>query len=547
MLTKKLMKKKFVILPILITIVMASVISGCSSDVGTGEPQGSEVLTESRGEHGSEGEGSGEHGSGGEGGSEHGSGESGESGGESGHSEGGEGGEGGGANALMLNQTYDVTRNGARLVLAYDQANNTFVGTVQNTTNSTLTRVRVEIHLSNGTELGPTTPTDLAPGEILQINLPATSQAFDTWNPHAVVGSGEGGGEASGHAEGGEGGGEAGEVAGHPEGGEGGSEGSESGLETLMSSPVTPVTQSWSGNLGGLDVTGSYDANAKTFTTVVTNTLPYKLCYVQTEPHLKMGANTVGELGPDMIGDLNPGETKTSVIYLANEPGMAGVQFEGYTMHMEVFSCSGPGPGGGAPTINPLTGLPGGGEGGTEGGAEGAEGGEGGGAAALAPNETYDVTNNGARLVVVYDANSNSFVGFVINTTSNNLSQVRVEVHLFNGTELGPTTRTDLAPGEILGIRLPATNQVFDSWSPMQKLAQAKVAVKAVVLKAQKAVRVLVRVAASMEVVVKAVVDKSIRPPSKNRIRSARQGHCVFLPVSNQQRENRRTFLYLMK
>ena len=76
-------------------------------------------------------------------------------------SEGTEGGSGGdsavrsGANALALDEIYDVTRNGARLILRYDAAANQFVGAVENKTNATLTRVRVEIHLSNGVELGP--------------------------------------------------------------------------------------------------------------------------------------------------------------------------------------------------------------------------------------------------------------------------------------------------------------------------------------------------------------------------------------------------------
>jgi hypothetical protein len=34
------------------------------------------------------------------------------------------------------------------------------------------------------------------------------------------------------------------------------------------------------------------------------------------------------------------------------------------------------------------------------------------------------------------------------NTTQQTLCDVRVEVHLSSGTELGPTERTDLAPGE---------------------------------------------------------------------------------------------------
>ena len=65
---------------------------------------------------------------------------------------------------LTLNETYDNVRNGARLILAYDAQSNSFKGTVENTTDETLQQVRVEVHLSNGTELGPTTPVDLQPG-----------------------------------------------------------------------------------------------------------------------------------------------------------------------------------------------------------------------------------------------------------------------------------------------------------------------------------------------------------------------------------------------
>ena len=58
---------------------------------------------------------------------------------------------------LTLNDQYDKVRNGARLILNYDAQSNSFKGTVENTTNETLKRVRVEVHLSNGKELGPTT------------------------------------------------------------------------------------------------------------------------------------------------------------------------------------------------------------------------------------------------------------------------------------------------------------------------------------------------------------------------------------------------------
>ena len=74
---------------------------------------------------------------------------------------------------------------------------NAFTGTVQNTTNNGLTNVRIEVHLSHGVELGPTTPLDMAAGEVTDITLPATPASFTGWVPHAEVGSGEGGGDGS--------------------------------------------------------------------------------------------------------------------------------------------------------------------------------------------------------------------------------------------------------------------------------------------------------------------------------------------------------------
>ena len=68
--------------------------------------------------------------------------------------------------------------------MAYQPADNTFVDTV-------------EIHLSNGVELGPTTPVDMASSQVIDVVLPASGQ-FDGWVPHAEVGSGEAGGESGG-------------------------------------------------------------------------------------------------------------------------------------------------------------------------------------------------------------------------------------------------------------------------------------------------------------------------------------------------------------
>ena len=55
------------------------------------------------------------------------------------------------------------------------------------------------------------------------------------------------------------------------------------------------------------------------------NTLSQKLCYVQAEPHLKSGTKTVGELGPEKLGNLNPGQETTSSLSVASDPELAGV------------------------------------------------------------------------------------------------------------------------------------------------------------------------------------------------------------------------------
>ena len=93
---------------------------------------------------------------------------------------------------LALDESYDKVRNGARLRLSYDAESNIFIGSVENTTGNILKQVRVEVHLSNGTELGPTTPADLNPGERIEIRLEATNEDFDGWTAHPEVGEGDG-------------------------------------------------------------------------------------------------------------------------------------------------------------------------------------------------------------------------------------------------------------------------------------------------------------------------------------------------------------------
>ena len=285
-------------------------------------------------------------------------------------------------------------------------------------------------------------------------------------------------GEQGSGAEGGEGSEDGGE---HRDGGKGsegssehgpGGEGSRESREAEMSSPIIPLSQSWSGVLGGLAVSMQYDEATGTVHGTVQNTLSEKLCYVQAEPHIKSGTRTVGELGPEKLGDLNPGQETTSSLAIASEPKLAGVSYDGYVVHMEVYNCSGTGP-------SPHSEGEGhegegghghGEEGGHEGNGEHGRGGESAGeegdsANALAPEETFDMVQSGARLILDYDAASNSFKGTVENTTEGVLERVRVEVHLSNGTELGPTTPTGIAPGELLRINLPATEESFTGWT----------------------------------------------------------------------------------
>ena len=146
-------------------VMLAAFICGCST-TETDVNQDSDTLTSSQREHDRDiGEG-----------------------GEEGHDRDdrehhGEEGEESGTE-LTLDESYDDVRNGARLVLTYDAQTNSFNGSVENTTEDKLERVRVEVHLSNGKELGPTTPADLGPGEKRDVKLTATSNDFDGWTAH---------------------------------------------------------------------------------------------------------------------------------------------------------------------------------------------------------------------------------------------------------------------------------------------------------------------------------------------------------------------------
>ncbi len=158
----------------------------------------------------------------GEGGGEHGGregrGEGAERGGE--HGQSSAGGEDEGAYLPKMTRQKKLFANGARLVLAFDPRTQVFAGSVTNTTARTLPQVRVEVHLDNGTELGPTKRIDVAPGQTVPVELGAFGNEFSAWvsHPEAGVEAGHGGGGEEGGEEGAE---EGAEGAGEHGGGEG--------------------------------------------------------------------------------------------------------------------------------------------------------------------------------------------------------------------------------------------------------------------------------------------------------------------------------------
>ena len=216
-----------------------------------------------------------------------------------------------GAIQLTKSQTYDQVKGGARLIVAYDAAQNAFSGTVENTLTQVLRNVRVEIHLSNGTELGPEFYGNMAPGEIRAITLSSSNAAFASWTAHPETGSGEAGGES---------------------GGEGGD----------PSSPILALNQSWEGVVNGVRTSMSYNSITNAFSGTVENATAQTICGVQIELNLKQGNKTVVELGPQPVGDLAAGSAKAFIeMRVADEPLAANVTFDAWEIHREFTPCGG--------------------------------------------------------------------------------------------------------------------------------------------------------------------------------------------------------------
>jgi predicted DNA-binding antitoxin AbrB/MazE fold protein len=101
-------------------------------------------------------------------------------------SEGEENGE-----KLTLIETYDAARGGVRLVLSYNASSDSFIGSMENVTNENIKSARVEVHLSNGIELGPTKSVNLSAGEKTNVKLSVKDNSFVWWKTHAEVGRDE--------------------------------------------------------------------------------------------------------------------------------------------------------------------------------------------------------------------------------------------------------------------------------------------------------------------------------------------------------------------
>ena len=370
---------------------------------------------------------------------------------EAGH--GGEGGngeaaEGGVVNLLTASETYDETINGARLLLSFDSAANAFVGTVENTTNGPLTRARVEVHLSNGTELGPTTPTDLAAGETISLNLPSTAAPFDTWSAHPEVGAAEGGGDGAEGAEGGsEGGGQASATTTHFT-----STGTSRGVHT---SQTLAPGDGYAGKLNDLEVAISYDATNDTFVGRVKNEANEPLC--NTAVNVVLDANS--DI-PQSV--LIPSLDLRGRADFTLDAGTAS--FDTWVVEADTFTCTAV--------------VSDGGEGGGEvaGGESGSEGGTEGSAAENAQESAPPIpvtdaatgTFNNLDYNVAYDPTLQAFRGVVTNNTNQVVCGSRLEIHMaLNGNviELGPTINKDLGPGESLNLVLSAEPITPDTYS----------------------------------------------------------------------------------
>ena len=75
--------------------------------------------------------------------------------------------------------------------MSFDAERARSTGTVTNETSTTAPSVRLEVHLSNGEELGPTPRSGLAAGASREDELEGAGQQFGRRSVHLELGDGE--------------------------------------------------------------------------------------------------------------------------------------------------------------------------------------------------------------------------------------------------------------------------------------------------------------------------------------------------------------------
>lgn len=80
-------------------------------------------------------------------------------------------------------------------------------------------------------------------------------------------------------------------------------------------------------------------------------------------------------------------------------------------------------------------------------------------------SDTAKVVRSGVELAIGFDSARRVFAGTVRNGTDATVRQVRVEVHLSSGVELGPTPGLDLRPRQSAPVQLRAGSQEFSKFS----------------------------------------------------------------------------------
>lgn len=123
--------------------------------------------------------------------------------------------------------------------------------------------------------------------------------------------------------------------AAHAEGGEGHSEEGGEGESGDPSSPILQLDEGWNGVVNGIRTDMKYDQAKGRFYGIVENTTNKVINNILIELNLKHGTKTVVELGPEPVGNLQPGQKANVELLVSEEPEAKGVKFDAWEIHPE--------------------------------------------------------------------------------------------------------------------------------------------------------------------------------------------------------------------